>query len=97
MMPITNTTIRLIPIITEVIIKYMGNPDKWMGAEDKLEDLIDNKDDLPRLIDDLNQEIHKTPYRDSLGRFILFKGITYGDLIDHIQNSLQKFVQNGKN
>lgn len=96
MMTLINSTIRLIPIISEVIIKYMNNPDKWISREDKLEDLIDNKEDLPRLIDDINQELYKTIYRDSLS-FISYKGITYGDLIDHIQNSLQKFVQNGKN
>lgn len=91
----SNTTRRLIPIISYVLIRYINNPNRWIGKDDKLEDLVGNKEDLQRLIDDINHELDNTIYDDL--RFTLFKGITYGDLINKIQNYSQKFVQNGKN
>lgn len=90
----TNTTRKLIPIISEVILRYSDNPNRWICSNDKLEDIICNKEDLPKLIDDINGEIDKTIYRDL--SFSLFKGITYGDLINNIQNYSQKYLQNGK-
>lgn len=86
----SETTLKLISLISQVLVRYTNNPNQWIGREDKLEDLVGKKEYVKELVEKLNQEASERGYE---GVFEYFEGITYGDLIDNIQN----YSSNGKN